>query len=41
VAKSTSFQPYHPTPGEVPARLREIYQQCCECYQELYEYRLC
>ena len=40
VAKSTSFQPYHPTPGEVPARLREIYQQCCECYQELYKYRL-
>ena len=41
VAKSTSFQPYHPTSGEVPARLREIYQRCCECYERLYEYRLC
>jgi hypothetical protein len=41
VAKSTSFQPYHPTRSEVPARLRKIYQQCCECYQRLYEYRLC
>ena len=41
VAKSTSFQPYDPTPSEVPARLHEIYQQCCECYQRLYAYRLC
>jgi hypothetical protein len=41
VAKSTSFQPYDPTPREVPARLHEIYQQCCECYQRLYAYRLC
>ncbi len=41
VAKSTSFQPYDPTPSEVPARLREIYQQCCEYYQRLYAYRLC
>jgi hypothetical protein len=40
VAKTTSFRPYRPTPGEVPARLREIYQHCCECYQRLYEYRL-
>ena len=40
VAKTTSFQPYHPTSNEVPERLREIYQQCCECYQRLYEYRL-
>jgi hypothetical protein len=40
VAKSTSFQPYHRTPSEVPARLREIHQRCCECYQQLYEYRL-
>jgi len=41
VAKSTSFQPYHPTSGEVPARLREIYQRCCECYERLYQHRLC
>jgi hypothetical protein len=41
VAKSTSFQPYDPTPSEVPARLHEIYQQCCERYQRLYAYRLC
>jgi hypothetical protein len=40
VAKTTSFQPYRPTPSEVPARLREVYQRCCECYQRLYEYRL-
>ena len=40
VAKTTSFQPYHPAPSEVPARLREIYRHCCECYQRLYEYRL-
>jgi hypothetical protein len=40
VANSTSFQPYHPTASEVPVRLREIYQRCCECYQRLYEHRL-
>ena len=40
VAKSTSFQPYHRTASEVPVRLRQIYQRCCECYQRLYEYRL-
>ena len=40
VAKSTSFQRYHSSPSEVPARLREIYQRCCECYERLYEYRL-
>ena len=40
VAKTTSFQPYRPTASEVPARLREIHQQCCECYERLYEYRL-
>jgi hypothetical protein len=40
VAKTTSFRPYRPTSGKVPARLREIYQHCCECYQGLYKYRL-
>jgi len=40
VAKTTSFQPYHPTPSEVPARLRETYQHCYECYERLNKYRL-
>ena len=40
VAKSTSFQPYQPKDGIVPDRLREIYEQCRECYDRLYEYRL-
>jgi len=40
VAKTTSFQPYRPTPSDVPARLREICQHCCECYERLCEYRL-
>jgi len=40
VAKTTSFQPYHPTPSEVPARLHKIYQPCYECYERLKEYRL-
>ncbi len=41
VVRSTSFQPYHPSPSEVPARLQEIYRQCCEYYQQLHAYRLC
>ena len=40
VARSTSFQPYKPREGIVPDRLREIYEQCRECYKRLYEYRL-
>ena len=40
VAKTTCFQPYRRTSTEVPARLKAIYQQCSECYQRLYEYRL-
>ena len=40
VAKTTSFQPYHPTSSEVPVQLQEIYQQCSECYKRLHEYRL-
>jgi hypothetical protein len=40
VAKTTSFQPYHPKSGEVPARLREVYERCLQCYQQLYECRL-
>jgi hypothetical protein len=41
VVRSTSFQPYHPSPSEVPTRLQEIYRQCCEYYQRLHAYRLC
>jgi len=40
VARSTSFQPYKPREGTVPDRLREIYEQCRECYGRLYEYHL-
>jgi Sulfotransferase domain len=40
VAKTTSFQPYHPTADEVPDRLREIYERCRECFERLYQYRL-
>ncbi len=40
VARSTSFQPYRPKNEPVPDRLREIYEQCRECYERLYEYRL-
>jgi hypothetical protein len=40
VARSTSFQAYQPREGIIPNRLREIYEQCCECYEQLYEYRL-
>lgn len=40
VARSTSFQPYKPREGVVPDRLREIYEQCQECYERLYEHRL-
>jgi Sulfotransferase domain len=40
VAKTSSFQTYRPTTSQVPARLREIHLQCCDCYQRLYEYRL-
>jgi hypothetical protein len=40
VAKTTSFQPYSPTHHEVPERLREIYERCCDCYEKLYQHRL-
>jgi len=40
VAKTTSFQPYHPSDATVPARFEEIHDRCRECYQKLYEYRL-
>jgi hypothetical protein len=40
VAKTTSFQPYHPTDRQVPERLREIYERCLNCYEKLYQHRL-
>lgn len=40
VATSTSFQPYRPKDKRVPERLREIHEQCQECYERLYEMRL-
>lgn len=40
VEKSTSFQPYVEKNEPVPERLREVYTQCRECYERLYEYRL-
>jgi hypothetical protein len=40
VARSTSFQPYQPREGVVPDRLLEIYDQCRDCYEKLYEHRL-
>ena len=41
VARSTSFQPYKPRAGKVPDGLHEIYQHCQDCYQKLYQHRLC
>jgi len=40
VARSTSFQPYKPREGNLADRLRAIYEQCRECYERLYQYRL-
>ena len=40
VAKTTSFQPYHPTDSDVPERFSEIHNRCRECYGQLYQYRL-
>jgi hypothetical protein len=40
VAGSISFQPYKPRAGFVPDHLREIYQDCRECYEQLHKHRL-
>jgi hypothetical protein len=40
VAKTTSFQSYRPTDYEVPENLREVYERCRGCYEELYQHRL-
>jgi hypothetical protein len=41
VARSTSFQPYRLKNDQVPGRLREIHERCRECYERLYQCRLC
>lgn len=40
VARSTSFEPYEPREGTLPGSLSEVYEQCRQCYEELYQYRL-
>jgi hypothetical protein len=40
VAKTTSFQLYHPSDSKVPAHLQGIHDRCREWYEKLYEYRL-
>lgn len=40
VETSTSFRPHKPKTEEVPESLGEIYRQCRECYERLYEERL-
>jgi hypothetical protein len=40
VARSTSFQPYKRKEGIVPDRLHELYEQCRDYYERLYECRL-
>ena len=40
VARSTSFLPYKSREGNVPDRLRAMYDQCRECYERLYQHRL-
>ena len=40
VAKTTSFQPYHPGHHELPEKFAELYERCRDCYQKLYQYRL-
>jgi hypothetical protein len=40
VAKTTSFQSYRPTDYEVSEKLRDVYERCRVCYEELYQHRL-
>jgi hypothetical protein len=40
VAKSTSFEPYKPREGDIPDSLRETYEACRECYEQLYEWKM-
>ena len=40
VAESTGFMPPSPSPGPVPARLRDLHDACLPLYQRLYRARL-
>lgn len=40
VIRSTSFQPYKPREGVPPNSLRDVYERCLGCYEQLYEHRL-
>jgi hypothetical protein len=40
VARSTSFEPFKSREGNVPDSLRDVYEQCNECYTKLYEHRI-
>ena len=40
VAQSTSFQPHRPKNQRVPEHLREVHEQCRECYDRLYQHRI-
>jgi len=40
VAKSTSFERYKSREGKIPDSLRDIYEQCIDCYEQLYRQRL-
>jgi sulfotransferase family protein len=40
VARSTSFAPYKPREGNVPDSLRDVYEKCCECHEQLSKHRL-
>jgi hypothetical protein len=40
VETSTSFRPYKPKPEAVPERLRDVYEQALEFYEQLYQHRL-
>jgi hypothetical protein len=40
VINSTGFQPYKPRVDEVPEKLRDIHDECRECYDRLFQHRL-
>ncbi|MFB6278694.1 MAG: HAD family hydrolase [Salinibacter sp.] len=41
VYESTGFRPYEPKDESVPARLRELHEECRAFYDKLYAHRLC
>jgi hypothetical protein len=40
VARSTSFEPYKAREGRIPDSLRDIYECCSKCYEQLYQHRI-